>query len=153
MLLSSTSYAGVTDNLNGWLVQFLGVGNEEEVPDEYGGSLVERVNFLEKENRELKEMIEAQADASSTSCNLFVYIPNVAVADDVNCSLMTYAEGYKISGDVRLQIWRAADRYYWVGTRYGEGTARFVNSDSVIHYFDEGYGYACIPAFTISAKE
>lgn len=39
--------ADVGDNLSGWLINFLGYGKEDFTPDVYGGSIVERLNYLE----------------------------------------------------------------------------------------------------------
>lgn len=91
LLLSAPVYADVGDNLNGWLIDFLGYGKQDTVPSTYGGSLVERVNFLENENQFLKDQIaslgtkadnlatkedvENVSKAANASYNLYVYIP------------------------------------------------------------------------------
>ena len=73
--------ADVGDNLNGWLINFLGYGKEDSVPSDYGGSLVERMNFLEKQQQDLsakvatKEDVENASKAANASYNLYVYIP------------------------------------------------------------------------------
>lgn len=74
ILSAAQAYADVGDNLNGWLINFLGYGKESSVPDDYGGSLVERVNYLEK-NMATKEDVENVAKAVNASYNLYVYIP------------------------------------------------------------------------------
>ena len=95
LLMTPASATVVSDNLSGWLIGFLGYGKEDSTPDEYGGSLIERVNFLESENRALKnqmdklsnkadtlatkEDVENVSKAANASYNLFVYIPkNIA---------------------------------------------------------------------------
>ena len=47
ILLGMPVSADVGDNLNGWLINFLGYGKENNTPDNYGGSIVERLNYLE----------------------------------------------------------------------------------------------------------
>ena len=96
--MTPASATVVSDNLSGWLIGFLGYGKEDSTPDEYGGSLIERVNFLESENRALKnqmdklsnkadtlatkEDVENVSKAANASYNLFVYIPkNIATGN------------------------------------------------------------------------
>lgn len=78
--------ADVGDNLNGWLINFLGYGKESSVPADYGGSLIERMNYLEKQQQNLvtkeqikdlatKEDVENFSKAANASYNLYVYIP------------------------------------------------------------------------------
>lgn len=105
LLFSAPVYADVGDNLNGWLIDFLGYGKQDSVPSTYGGSLVERVNFLENENQFLKsqiaslgtktdalgvkvnnlatkEDVENVSKAANASYNLYVYIPkNIATGN------------------------------------------------------------------------
>ena len=105
LLFSVPVYADVGDNLNGWLIDFLGYGKQDSVPSTYGGSLVERVNFLENENQFLKsqiaslgtktdalgvkvnnlatkEDVENVSKAANASYNLYVYIPkNIATGN------------------------------------------------------------------------
>lgn len=92
--------ADVGDNLNGWLINFLGYGKEGSTPNDYGGSLVERVNYLEKQQQAIcsktdslatkeqiknlatKEDVENVSKAANASYNLFVYIPkNIATGN------------------------------------------------------------------------
>lgn len=92
--------ADVGDNLNGWLINFLGYGKEGSTPNDYGGSLVERVNYLEKQQQAIcsktdslatkeqiknlatKEDVENVSKAANASYNLYVYIPkNVATGN------------------------------------------------------------------------
>lgn len=37
LLFSAPVYADVGDNLNGWLIDFLGYGKQDSVPSTYGG--------------------------------------------------------------------------------------------------------------------
>lgn len=54
LLVAMPVSADVGDNLNGWLINFLGYGKESNVPSNYEGSLVERINFLEKQQEDLR---------------------------------------------------------------------------------------------------
>ena len=57
LLVAMPVSADVGDNLNGWLINFLGYGKESSVPSNYGGSLVERINFLEKQQEDLQASV------------------------------------------------------------------------------------------------
>ena len=100
LLVTMPVSADVGDNLNGWLINFLGYGKEGSTPNDYGGSLVERVNYLEKQQQAIcsktdslatkeqiknlatKEDVENVSKAANASYNLYVYIPkNVATGN------------------------------------------------------------------------
>ena len=112
LLFSVPVYADVGDNLNGWLIDFLGYGKQDNVPSTYGGSLVERVNFLENENQFLKDQIaslgtktdalgvkadslatkedvENVSKAANASYNLYVYIPKSAATGNYDGQKVT----------------------------------------------------------------
>ena len=63
--------ADVGDNLNGWLINFIGYGKENAVPADYGGSLVERMNYLEahlmKQDSVLKSVQNSTGMLKSTA--------------------------------------------------------------------------------------
>ena len=58
--------ADVGDNLNGWLIAFLGYGKENNTPDNYGGSVVERLNYLEARQAENTDQIDSMSEKIDT---------------------------------------------------------------------------------------
>ena len=75
----------MSDSLGlGSIAAFLGLSAPDSVQTDYGGTLVERVNYLEKQNKMLaeglkdlatKEDVENASKEANASHNLYVYIP------------------------------------------------------------------------------
>lgn len=62
MLTSQVTNAGVSDSLGlGSIAVFLGLAAPDSVRTDYGGTLVERVNYLEQQNKKLTEQNESLA--------------------------------------------------------------------------------------------